>query len=170
MGDQTGVLNPSFSTVPDLFEDITLPDRQAVVWRRPTRSFNRWAVTPLHMGSLLLHKQLLLIKTTSRLCLCRRGLLVDDPPSVQAEVGRREGAHRRWPDSRQRVHRTIPGRNETCSVSRDPPRLSMTHKKALFKVCYQTENSARRQFKKKNCNTLRFIWKEYFVNPSSLTL
>lgn len=120
-GDQTGVLNSSFSPVPDLFEDITLPDRQAVVRRRPTRSFNRWAVTPLHTGSLLLHKQLLFIKTASRLCLCRRGLLVDDPPSVQAEVGRREGAHRRWPDSRQRVHRTIPGRNETSSVSRDPP-------------------------------------------------
>lgn len=149
MGDQTGVMNSSFSPVPDLFEDITLPDRQAVVRRRSTRTFNRWAVTPVHRGCLLLHTQLLLIKTASRLCLCRRGVLVDYPPSIQAEVWRREGAHRRWPDSRQRVHRTIPGRNETSSFSRDPRTLNdFTHKKALFKVCHQTENSVRRQFKK----------------------
>lgn len=68
------------------------------------------AVIWVHVGSLSLYKHLEFIKTTSRLCLCRRGLLVDDPPSIQAEVRRREGAHRRWPDSGQRVHRTIPGR------------------------------------------------------------
>lgn len=97
--------------------------------------------TRVHVGSLTLHKQWVLIKTTSRLCLCRRGLLVDDPPSIQAEVRRREGAHRRWPDSRQRVHRTIPGRLEAAaSLVTDALRVfnDLAHKKAPFKVWYQT--------------------------------
>lgn len=52
------------------------------------------------------------------LCVCvnRRGLLVDHPPCVQAEIRGRESPHRRRPDSCQRVNREIPGMS--CSVAR----------------------------------------------------
>lgn len=51
------------------------------------------------------------ISKTSIIQMSRRGLLVDHPPRVQAEIGRRESSHRRRPDSGQRVDGEIPGRS-----------------------------------------------------------